>query len=235
MKILVADDDGDLVDLVQHTLRRDGYTVVTAFDGQSTLNRFRAEQPDLVILDLVMAPIDGMEVLQKVREETDVPILILSGLRDEDHIVKALYKGADDYMVKPFGPRELRGRTKALLRRTVERLVKPNKSSSPICLGDIQLNVQAREVYVTGQPVHLSRIEFDLLKMLMVNADVVVSYDDLLSGVWGYDGEQDYQVVKVTISRLRKKIEAHPNSIRYIQSVSGVGYRFQSLLRDRQE
>ncbi|MCC7162932.1 MAG: response regulator transcription factor [Anaerolineae bacterium] len=232
MKILVADDDRDLVDLIRYGLYREGHTVVTSFDGESTLRVFQLEQPDLVILDLVMAPTGGMEVLDHIRKSTDVPILILSALRDEDHIVSALYKGADDYMVKPFGPRELRARIKALLRRTAAQSQKSRNGAKPLVYGKIMLDRQTREVVVAGLEVKLSRIEFELLNYLMLNHNIVLSYHDLLAAVWGYDGEQNNEVVRVTISRLRKRLDVAPGVSSYIVSIPGVGYKFQVDDRD---
>lgn len=229
MKILVADDDRDLVDLIRYGFHREGYSVVTSFDGESTLRVFQAENPDLVVLDMLMPKRSGLEVLQEIRKKTDVPILVLSAQRDEDYIVNALYKGADDYMVKPFGPRELRARTRALIRRTLEQSNKRTMQGLPLQLGHITLNPQTREVHGNNKKIHLTRTEFDLLMHLMVNHDTVVSFDDLLANVWGYDGEQNYQVVKVTISRLRRKLGDDSSAPRYIINVQGTGYLFRSM------
>jgi DNA-binding response OmpR family regulator len=228
MKILVADDDRDLVDLIRYRLHREGHTMCTSFDGESTLRAFQVEKPDLVILDLLMPKHGGMEVLEQIREQADIPILILSALRDEDHIVNALYKGADDYLIKPFGPRELSARVRALLRRTVQREDRSQKPSKPLVLGQITLDSQMRQVYVKDQKVRTTRTEFELLKHLMINHHTVVTFQDLLSNVWGYDGEQNAEVVKVTIWRLRQKLERDPDTPRYIVSVPGIGYRFQA-------
>src|SRR5581483_2472245 len=194
MKILVVDDDRDLVDLIRYGLHREGHTVITAFDGESALRLFRLERPDLIILDLLMPPKGGMKVLQEIRKETDVPIIILSALGDEDHIVSALYEGADDYMVKPFGPRELRARTKALLRRSSKQNRESAKTSKPLVLGHISLDPQARSVLAAGKSVRLSRTEFELLKYLMINHNAVITYHDLLATVWGYDSEENSEV-----------------------------------------
>lgn len=227
MKILVADDDRDLVDLIRYRLHREGHTVFTAFDGESTVRTFQIEKPDLVILDLLMPKNGGMEVLEEIREHADIPILILSALRDEDHIVNALYKGADDYLMKPFGPRELSARVRALLRRTVQREERAQRPTKPLVLGQITLDPQMRQAYVKGQKVRTTRTEFELLKHLMINHHTVVTFQDLLSSVWGYDGEQNAEVVKVTIWRLRQKLERDADTPRYIISVAGIGYRFQ--------
>ncbi len=232
MKILVADDDHDLVDLIRYGFHREGYSVVTSFDGETTLRVFQAENPDLIVLDMLMPKRSGLEVLQEIRKKTDVPILVLSAQRDEDYIVNALYKGADDYMVKPFGPRELRARTRALIRRTLEQSNKRTMQGLPLQLGHITLNPQTREVYANNKKIHLTRTEFALLMHLMVNHDAVVSFDDLLANVWGYDGEQNYQVVKVTISRLRRKLDDDSSAPRYIINVQGTGYLFRSMHAD---
>lgn len=229
MKILVADDDRDLVDLIRYSFHREGYTVVTSYDGEMTLRMFQTEKPDLIVMDLVMPKRDGMEVLQEIRKAADVPIIMLSAQRDEDHIVNALYKGADDYMVKPFGPKELRARTKALMRRAGDNTTKASAQNYPMEFGQVKLNPQTREVFIGNEQIHLTRIEFSLLMHLMINHDIVVSFDDLLSNVWGYDGEQNYQVVKVTISRLRRKLADDSTTPRYIVNIPGTGYRFKSI------
>lgn len=229
MKILVADDDRDLVDLIRYSFHREGYSVVTSFDGEMTLRVFQLENPDLVVLDMVMPKRSGLEVLQEIREKTDVPILVLSAQREEDQIVNALYKGADDYMIKPFGQRELRARAKALIRRTFKDTNRRMMQGTPLQMGEITLNPQTREVFGNNKKIHLTRTEFALLMHLMVNHDVVVTFDDLLSNVWGYDGEQNYQVVKVTISRLRRKLADNPSTPRYIVNVPGTGYIFRSF------
>jgi two-component system response regulator VicR len=229
MKILVADDDRDLVDLIRYSFHREGYSVVTSFDGEMTLRVFQLENPDLVVLDMVMPKRSGLEVLQEIREKTDVPILVLSAQREEDQIVNALYKGADDYMIKPFGQRELRARAKALIRRTLKDTNRRTMQGAPLQMGEITLHPQTREVFGNNKKIHLTRTEFALLMHLMVNHDVVVTFDDLLSNVWGYDGEQNYQVVKVTISRLRRKLADNPSAPRYIVNVPGTGYIFRSF------
>ncbi|MBI5303137.1 MAG: response regulator transcription factor [Chloroflexi bacterium] len=232
MKVLLADDDRDLVDLLRYTFQRAGYSVVTAFDGEMALRALKAEAPDLVVLDLMMPKRNGMEVLKDARRDGDVPIIVLTGLGDEDHVVSALELGADDYLVKPFRPRELRARAQSLLRRSTSDSTSQPKMALPLALGDIKLDPNAREVSVAGAATQLTRTEFDLLHYLMRNREVVLSASDIIAAVWGYEADENDEVVKVAISRLRRKIEHDPSNPRYIVTVHGVGYKFQSKETD---
>lgn len=225
MKILLADDDRDLVDMLRYVFQRDGYAVATAFDGQAALSAFQGEAPDLIVLDLMMPKRSGLEVLQDIRRTSKIPIIILTSLGDEENTVNALEGGADDYLAKPFRPRELRSRVKALLRRASSQPGE-GKAAKPLLIGDIRLNAKTQQVSVSGQAVKLTPTEFALLQHLMVNYDQVLSSSDIVASVWGYDAEQSEELVRVTISRLRHKIEPDPSAPRYIITVPGVGYRF---------
>ena len=226
MNVLLADDDRDLVDLLRYAFQRDGYAVTTAFDGDSALRAFQTAPPDLLILDLMMPKRNGMEVLQALRGSSNVPVIVLTAMGDEDNMVNALQLGADDYLVKPFRPRELRVRAQALLRRSRNRT--EVQTFQPLTLGDVTLDPGAHEVTVAGQLVSLTRIEFALLQYLMINRDTVLSIPDIIANVWGYDADGNDEVVKVTISRLRRKVETDPSQPRYILNVPGVGYKFQN-------
>lgn len=225
MKILLADDDRDLVDMLRYVFQRDGYSVITAFDGQAALRAFQGQAPDLIVLDLMMPKLSGLEVLQDIRRSSKIPIIVLTSLGDEENTVNALEGGADDYLAKPFRPRELRARVKALLRRAAGQPGE-GKPAKPLLVGDIRLNAKTQQVSVSGQPVKLTPTEFALLQHLMVNYDQVRSSSDIVASVWGYDAEQNEELVRVTISRLRHKVEPDPSSPRYIITVPGVGYRF---------
>lgn len=227
MKVLLVDDDRDLVDLLSYTFQKTGYNVVTAFDGDMALNVLKSEVPDLMVLDLMMPKRDGMQVLKEARRDGDLPIIMLTALGDEDHVVGALELGADDYLVKPFRPRELRARAQSLLRRSRQSRATQNSPVS-LVIGDIKLDPNAREVTVAGELIQLTRTEFDLLYQLMRNRDCVIRSTDLIAHVWGYDADENDDVVKVNISRLRRKIEPDPAMPRYIVTAHGVGYKFQS-------
>jgi two-component system response regulator VicR len=226
-KILLADDDRDLVDILRYTFQRDGYSVLLAFDGEMALRMLQSESLDLVVLDLMMPKRNGMEVLREMRLSSNVPVIVLTALGDEDHVVDALQLGADDYLLKPFRPRELRARAAALLRRSRSQPKPRDKSLQPIELGNVMLNPNTRQVTVAGQPVQLSRTEFSLLHYLMVNRNIALALSDIMANVWGYDANENDEVVKVTVSRLRRKMEADPAHPRYIVNVPGVGYMFQ--------
>ncbi len=225
-KILLVDDDRDLVDMLRYIFQREGYTIITAYDGEVALRAFKAESPDLIVLDLSMPKRSGFQVLQEIRQVSKVPVIVLTCLGDEDHLVAALERGADDYLAKPFRPRELKARTNALLRRAHHGKQSGDKSLKPLLLGDISLNAKTMEVSVAGRVVKLTRTEFALLQYLMVNYDTVLSQSDIIANVWGFDAEGNEDLVRVTISRLRRKIEPEPTSPRYIVTVPGVGYRF---------
>jgi two-component system response regulator VicR len=227
-KILLADDDRDLVDLLRYTFQRDGYAVAMAYDGEMAVRAAQSELPDLVVLDLMMPKRNGMEVLGEIRRRANTPVIMLTALGDEEHVVHALEIGADDYLVKPFRPRELRARTQALLRRSQKTNAAPEKSPAPVVLGDIRIDPGSRAVTVVDRPVQLTRTEFDLLHCLMLNRDRIMSATDIIATVWGYNAEENDEVVKVNISRLRRKIESDPANPRYIVNVHGVGYKFQS-------
>jgi DNA-binding response OmpR family regulator len=231
MKILLVDDDRDLVDMLRYVFQRDGYTVATAFDGDGALRAFKAEAPNLIILDLLMPKRCGLDVLCEIRKGSKTPIIVLTALGDEENTVNALDSGADDYLAKPFRPRELRARVRSLLRRGPGKNG-DEESHAPLLIGDIQINAKTQEVAVAGNSVKLTPTEFALLEHLMVNHDQVLSPSQIISCVWGYDSEKNEELVRVTLSRLRHKIEPDPSSPRYIVTVPGVGYRFIYSHRD---
>ncbi len=226
MKILLADDDHDLIDMLRYVFQREGYGVVTAPDGEAALRTFKLECPDLIVLDLSMPKRTGIEILREIRHTSKVPVIILTCMGDEEHLVEALEAGADDYVSKPFRPRELKARTKALLRRSSDHVEHTERSQKPLLIGDISINARTMEVSVAGNPVKLTRTEFALLEYMMLNHDKVLSPSALIANVWGFDAEQNEDTVRVTISRLRRKIEPDPSCPCYIINVPGLGYRF---------
>jgi two-component system KDP operon response regulator KdpE len=225
-KILVIDDDPDLCRLLERALAQDGTEVIAAGGSKEALHTFYATRPDLVILDIMMPGMDGFEVCRRLRDLSDVPIIILTGVDEEQAMVEGLAYGADDYITKPFHLSVLRARVEAVLRRTTHGA------------GDMQLHgysddylvvdLDRRRVLVKGELVPLSPTEYNLLATLVEHAGQVLTYQQLLERVWGweYRGQIDY--VHVYISRLRRKIEPDPLKPRYILTESRVGYRFEA-------
>lgn len=227
-KVLLVDDDRDLVGVLRYTFQRDGYTVAAAYDGEAALRAIKSETPDVVILDLMMPKRSGMDVLEEMRRYKNVPVIVLTALGDEDNVVSALGLGADDYVVKPFRPRELKARANALIRRSRGKVEVKDTQLQTFSFGGVRLDLGAHEVSVDDHPVSLTRTEFALLHFLMANHDTVIPVPEIVANVWGYEGEESDEVVKVTVSRLRRKVEPDPANPRYVINVTGVGYKFQS-------
>jgi DNA-binding response OmpR family regulator len=220
MKVLIADDDRDLLNLIGLSLTQQGYSVVKAIDGQVAIHAFEKESPDVVVLDINMPGASGFQVCENIRLKSQVPILMLTARGAEDDLIKALELGADDYMTKPFSPRTLLARIKALLRRA------GGDSSGTLAVGRLQLNTEDYLVQVGEQAaVHLTKLELRLLQTLLVNAGRTVNSDRLLLQVWGHRNSGDRQLLKQLVHRLRQKIEADPAAPRILQTVAGGGYR----------
>jgi DNA-binding response OmpR family regulator len=224
MKILVVDDDLDLSGLISYALRQAGYLVVEAADGQAGLEAFEREEPALVILDYNLPRLNGLEVCRKIRAESKVPVMMLTVRAGEEDQVHALDSGADDYLTKPFSPRTLLARVRALLRRAGDE--KP----AAMAVGDFSLDVERQSVSVrNGDAVRLTRLEMRLLQILLANAGHTLPAERLLSHVWGSRGSGDRQLLKQLVHRLRQKIEADAADPRYLVTVSGVGYALQGM------
>jgi DNA-binding response OmpR family regulator len=221
MKILVADDDADLLDLVAYALGQAGYLVVKAADGNAAVERFEAEAPDLVVLDINMPGMSGFDVCSIIRGRSTVPIMMLTARGEEQDLVRALDLGADDYLTKPFSPRELLARAKALLRRArIER------STGPMVAGRITLDAEDSTVRIgTGQPILLTKLEFRLMQALLAQAGRAVHSDRLLILVWGHRGTGDRQLLKQLVHRLRNKIEPNPSMPQLLQTAAVSGYK----------
>jgi DNA-binding response OmpR family regulator len=221
MKILVADDDADLLDLVAYALGQAGYLVVKAPDGNAAVERFDAEAPDLVVLDINMPGLSGFDVCSLIRARSTVPVMMLTARGEEQDLVRALDLGADDYLTKPFSPRELLARVKALLRRArIER------SAGPMSNGRVTLDADNSTVRVgTGQPVLLTKLEFRLMQILLAQAGRAVHSDRLLILVWGHRGTGDRQLLKQLVHRLRHKIESNPSAPQLLQTAAVSGYK----------
>lgn len=223
MKALVVDDDRVLADLVAFSLRREGFEVIQAYEGEMALRRWAEEQPDLIILDLNMPKLDGFVVCRRIREESDIPIILLTVRGEEDDIVRGLSTGADDYIVKPFSPRQLVARAQAVLRRV-------GKTPAPAIrqVGGLILDPSRREVRLgQGKIISLTPLESRLLDYLMLNAGQVLTIETLISHVWGAEGG-DRDMLRQLVRRLRGKIEPDPTRPVYIETVAGLGYGFIS-------
>lgn len=219
MKILIADDDLELRELIGFALRQAGYLVVQAADGVEALHIFDNEQPDLVILDVNMPRLDGLEVCRRIRTEATTPIMLLTVRNSEEDQVQGLDLGADDYLTKPFSPRTLLARVRAQLRRA--EIERPNVVLS----SDLQLDSEAQTVRVRGvAPTRLTKLEFRLLQYLLANAEHTITIERLTTHVWGYRGLGDRQSLKQLVHRLRHKIEADPAEPHYLITVPGIGY-----------
>jgi len=248
-KILIIEDEDGIIHVINLYLKDAGYTVVVAKDGADGLALHAREHPDLVILDIMLPAIDGFEVCRRIRTWSKTPILILTARGGEEDRINGLELGADDYLVKPFSPRELVSRVRAILRRvsagsntaTTESVVQntPNTSASPtsssvnvpvLRFPGLSIDLLARRVEVNGREVALTPTEFDLLALLARSPDRVFTREMLMNQVWGYDYLGDGHTIDVHISALRKKIESDPEQ-RYIKTVWRVGYRFEGKTR----
>jgi two-component system response regulator ResD len=223
-KILVVDDEPNIREVVGLYLRRDGHEVVSATDGEEALEVFRQSEPDLVVLDLMLPKLSGLEVCRRMRAEKRIPLIMLTARGEEEERIVGLSLGADDYVVKPFSPRELAARVAAVLRRVEE-------SSGPsdrkvLSFNGLEIDPNTREVLVDGEPATLTAREFDLLYHMASTPGRVYTRDQLMETVWGYTFSADTSTVTVHMRRLREKVEPDPASPRYLQTVWGVGYRF---------
>jgi len=229
-KILVVDDEERMVRFIRLNLEHDGFRVSEAFDGRQALEQLRTEAPDLILLDVMMPGLDGFEVLQMIREVSKIPVLMLTAKGEEDDRVRGLELGADDYITKPFSPRELVSRVKAVLRR-VE--ASSGSTHGLIEVDDrLKLDFDRREIWLEGQLVKLRPTEYRLLYHLVQNAGWVVTHDQLLTKVWGYEYRDEPHYVRLYINYLRKKLEEDPSNPKYILTERGVGYRFVDFRRD---
>jgi DNA-binding response OmpR family regulator len=223
-KILVVDDDKKIVELVTLYLKKDGYHVLTAYDGQQAIELARHKQPDLVVLDLMLPQVDGMDVCRILRAESPLPIIMLTGRSTDDDKLAGLDLGADDYVTKPFNPRELLARIRAVLRRTSG---KDESGLSEVRFGDMVMDFVRHEVRANEQVVNLTPTEFRLLETLVKEPGRAFSRLDLLEQAFGYDYEGLERTIDVHIMNLRKKIEPEPGHPRYVVTVPGLGYRFE--------
>lgn len=223
--ILVVDDEVSILRYVGARLRKEGYEVITAINGEEALVKAEEENPTLVILDIMMPKMDGFEVCSRLREWTEAPIIMLSARGDERDKVKCLDLGADDYITKPFDTEELLARVRAVLRRT--ELATSSPMHPPFACSDFQISFAQRQVTVAGNEVKLTPTEYNLLRELVLNAGKVLTHVQLLQKVWGPDYQDEKEYLHEFVRRLRNKLEPDKDNPRYIVSVPGVGYRFK--------
>src|ERR1700758_2207395 len=220
--ILVVDDDSQIRRVMRNALSSHGYTIIEARNGEEALKKVRAERLDLIILDLNMPDMDGIEVCREIRVVSNLPIIMLTVRSAEKDKVRALDAGADDYVVKPFGIEELLARIRSALRRYA-----PGDALAPFISKDLSIDFEAREVTARGQIVHLTPKEYDVLKYLVANQGKPLAHRRLLQAVWGPDYGDETENLRVVINQLRKKIEANPSRPKYILTEPWIGYRFQ--------
>ena len=244
-KILVADDEASIRRILETRLKMVGYDVVTAEDGEEAVEVFNKTNPDLVVLDVMMPKMDGYGVTREIRRTSDIPIIILTALGDVSERITGLELGADDYVIKPFSPKELEARVKAVLRRTISKDVIIPASAAVasgsatgakggkniITTGAIKIDTARRQVYRKNERIRLTGMEFSLLELLVNNSGQAYSRNEILQHVWSYPADHriDTRVVDVHISRLRSKLEADPTNPELILTARGIGYMFQRI------
>ncbi|RCJ36671.1 DNA-binding response regulator [Nostoc punctiforme NIES-2108] len=236
--ILVVDDEASIRRILQTRLEMIGYSVVTASDGEEALSAFRLLTPDLIVLDVMMPKLDGYGVCQELRKESDVPIIMLTALADVADRITGLELGADDYMTKPFSPKELEARIACVLkRRSHKNSVNIIPNSGIIHVGNLKIDINKRQVYKNEQRIRLTGVEFSLLELLVNHSGKIFSRLEILQQLWGFVPEMntDTRVVDVHISRLRTKVESDPNDPEFIITARGNGYFFPRIIDSEQE
>ena len=224
MKILVVDDEDLLVKGIRFNLQNDGYEVIVGNNGLDAVQLTQSQQPDLVILDIMMPQMDGLAACARIREFSDVPIILLTAKAEDMDKLLGFEQGADDYLTKPFNILELKARIRALLRRTAQQ---KNSTVSTLTIGEITLDLNARNAFRSGILTELTAKEFDVIEFLMRNPNRVYSRENLLDTIWAYDYRSDIRTVDVHIRRLREKLEKNPADPQYIMTKWGVGYYFK--------
>ncbi|WP_444684005.1 response regulator transcription factor [Alkalicoccus luteus] len=232
-RLLVVDDEESILTLLQFNLEQGGFEVTTAMDGKEALGKALDEQFDLIVLDLMLPGMDGMEVCKELRQsKVQTPILMLTAKGDEFDKVLGLELGADDYLTKPFSPREVTARIRAILRRSPSAPAEEKRKENKLKIGDVEIFPDNYEVFLKGQALELTPKEFELLLYLINNRGRVLTRDQLLNSVWNYDFVGDTRIVDVHISHLREKIEPVTKKPVYIKTVRGLGYKMEDPYRD---
>ncbi|MDO4616845.1 MAG: response regulator transcription factor [Lachnospiraceae bacterium] len=225
-RVLVVDDEKLIVKGLRFSLEQEGMEVDCAYDGESALNMIREQEYDIVLLDIMLPKLNGLEVCQQTREFSSVPIIMLTAKGEDMDKILGLEYGADDYITKPFNILEVKARIKAIIRRTKKQQAAAEKSKI-VEAGALKLNSESRRVFINNREVNLTAKEFDLLELLAFNPNKVYSRENLLNTVWGYEYLGDVRTVDVHIRRLREKIEDNPSDPKYVHTKWGVGYYFQ--------
>lgn len=233
-KVLIVDDEKNIVDILRFNLKKEGLDTIEAYDGEQAMEMALNQKPDLIILDVMLPKMDGFTVCRKLRQSISTPILMLTAKEEEVDKVLGLELGADDYITKPFSPRELMARVKANLRRTVlEDSVGNNdsgkKTGNILKCGDLTIDIDRYEVRRGDEVIDLTLREFELVKFLALQQDQIFSRESLLEKVWGYEYYGDVRTVDVTVRRLREKLEKEPSNPEYIMTKRGVGYYFNKI------
>ena len=227
MKILVVDDEALLVKGIRFNLQNEGYEVITGSNGLEALQKVQQEHPDLVVLDVMMPEMDGLTACGKIREFSDVPIIMLTAKTDDMDKLLGFDHGVDDYLTKPFNILELKARIRALLRRSGSSAAQKKTAANELTIGSITLDLDARNAYRAGELADLTAKEFDVIEFLMRNPNRVYSRENLLDTIWAYEYRSDIRTVDVHIRRLREKLEENPAEPKYIMTKWGVGYYFR--------
>ncbi len=224
--ILIVEDEKPISDILKFNLEKEGFNIICAYDGKDGLDKALSEEVDLILLDVMLPNIDGFQVCRQVREKSNIPIIMLTAKEEEVDKVLGLELGADDYITKPFGMRELIARVKANIRRVgIDSSTSSNTNS--IKLLDLEIDLEKFSVKKQGESIDLTLREFELLKFMANNPDKIFSREELLKDVWGYDYYGDIRTVDVTVRRLREKIEDDPSNAKYILTKRGLGYYFK--------
>lgn len=223
-KVLIVEDEKSISDIIKFNLEKEGFEVCVAYDGEEALLSAKVEEPELILLDVMLPKVDGFTVCKKIRETSNVPIIILTAKEEEVDKVLGLGLGADDYMTKPFGMRELIARVRANLRRVM--LSADNSESKVLDIGNLTIDLNRFEIRKDGTVLELTLREFELLRYLAERADKVFSREQLLEEVWGYEYYGDIRTVDVTVRRLREKLEDNSSHPKYIMTKRGIGYYF---------
>jgi two-component system, OmpR family, response regulator VicR len=231
-KVLIVDDEKNIVDILRFNLKKEGLDTIEAYDGEQAMEMALNQKPDLIILDVMLPKMDGFTVCRKLRQSISTPILMLTAKEEEVDKVLGLELGADDYITKPFSPRELMARVKANLRRTVfedNGNDSGKKQGSTLKCGDLTIDIDRYEVKRGDEVIDLTLREFELVKFLALQQDQIFSRESLLEKVWGYEYYGDVRTVDVTVRRLREKLEKEPSNPEYIMTKRGVGYYFNKI------
>ncbi len=227
-KILIVDDEKEIAELLRDYLEKEGYQVKLAFDGEEALDYYKTFDPQLVLLDIMLPKLDGMEVCRIIRSESAIPILMLSAKKDDIDKILGLGLGADDYVTKPFSPKEVVARVKAQLRRYTQ--LTPSVSNKKVLkFNDLEIDIQSYNVYLRKKEISLSAKEFKILKYLALNPEQVFTREQIFDKVWGFNEFGDINTVTVHIRKIREKIEKDSSKPEYIKTVWGVGYKFAGV------